>query len=48
LALIQVLLNPPAELIALVESFAAPLLLTMMIWVGAWLPSDVPLAADAL
>ena len=27
---------------------AAPLLLIMTIWVGAWPPSDEPLAADAL
>src|SRR5689334_24359750 len=47
-ALSQVLLNPPEALIALVESLGVPALLIMMIWVGAWPPSDEPLAADAL
>jgi hypothetical protein len=42
--LIQVLLNAPALLIALVESFALPRESIMTISVGLWLASEVPFA----
>ena len=41
------LLKAPPELIELVESLSAPLLLIIVIAIGLWLPSDVPLTVEA-